>query len=148
MISRNPAFNLDKVAATACQSLMFQQGGRCFQAKHYLQAAEWFKLSADSVFEATSEANLSKCLRKTALCYIQAGKYALATDTIAKCPGSEAATRYVSFLCAAYQGLEDDGTCPASISILLRIHLIKHRQQFERLRTWSPPPTSIARCYY
>ncbi|KAG8930396.1 hypothetical protein FRC00_001154 [Tulasnella sp. 408] len=108
MISRNPAFNLDKVAATACQSLLFQQGGRYFQAKHYLQAAEWYKLSADTVFEATSEANLSKCLRKTALCYIQAGKYALATDTIAKCPGSEAATRYVSFLGAAYQGLEDD----------------------------------------
>ncbi|KAG8930527.1 hypothetical protein FRC01_002649 [Tulasnella sp. 417] len=108
VISKNPAFTLDKIAATACQSLLFQQGGRCFQTKHYLQAADWFKLSADSVFEASSEANLSKCLRKTALCYIQAGKYALASDAIAKCPGSEAATRYVSFLCAAHQGLEDD----------------------------------------
>ncbi|KAG8971411.1 hypothetical protein FRC05_011090 [Tulasnella sp. 425] len=107
-MSQNPAFILDKISAAACQSLLFQQGARCFQTKHYLQAAEWFKISADSAFEATSEANLSKCLRKTALCYIQAGQYATATDTIAKCPGNEAATRYVAFLCAAHQGLEVD----------------------------------------
>ncbi|KAG8907771.1 hypothetical protein FRB99_002270 [Tulasnella sp. 403] len=108
LVAEHPVYKLDKVATTACQMLLFQSGGRFFQSKQYPLAAEWFLLATHQCFESTAAANTSKCLRKAALSYVQAGQYAKATATMSKCPGNEAATHYVLFLSAAYQGLEDE----------------------------------------
>ncbi|KAG8884008.1 hypothetical protein FRB98_002649 [Tulasnella sp. 332] len=105
-IAEHPVYNLDKIAAAASQSLLFQYGSRQHQEKLYLLAANWFDLCTHPAFRSIAGSSHSKCLRKMALCYVEAGQYATASDVIARCPGNEAATHYVVFLCAAYQGLE------------------------------------------
>jgi hypothetical protein len=105
----DPAYALDKLQTTACQSLIFQMGTKHFQAKQYLVAADWFNLGTHPAFKASSPANISKCFRKTALCYIQNGQHSTASSVLNRCPGNEAATHYILFLSFAYQGLEDEG---------------------------------------
>ncbi|KAG9017874.1 hypothetical protein FRB93_004685 [Tulasnella sp. JGI-2019a] len=107
-IAEHPVYSLDKTAATASQSLLFQIGGRYYQEKQYLIAANWFDLCTHPVFRAIAASSHSKCLRKMALCYIEAGQHAKASEVIARCSGNEAATHYVAFLCVAYQGLEEE----------------------------------------
>lgn len=109
VLLEEPDFELDKVAALACQSLIFQIGGRLFQAKQYAEAAEWFLLITHAAFKSSGVATISKGFRKAALCYIHCTEYAKASGVIARCPGNEASIHYVAFLSAAKQGLEDDG---------------------------------------
>lgn len=109
-VADHPGFTLEKIAATACQSLLFQIGGRHHQEKHFLIAAKWFELCTHPSFRSAAGTNQAKCLRKTALCYIEAGQHAKVAKIVARCPANEAGTHYVAFLCAAYQGIEDEGS--------------------------------------
>ena len=67
-------------------------------------AAKWYRLAAHNAFRAMAEASTAKCLRKAALCYIEAKDMQMAAQTIQNCSHDEAATHYVHFLAYAYQG--------------------------------------------
>jgi hypothetical protein len=46
----------------------------------------------------------AKCYRKAALCYIEQKEYAKASTVVRRCTSNEAATHYVVFLTALFQG--------------------------------------------
>ncbi|KAI5992168.1 hypothetical protein EDD15DRAFT_2197189 [Pisolithus albus] len=76
----------------------------------WLEAADWFICGTHAVFSGLGPSCTSKCLRKAALCYIQQKEYARAANAVKRCPVNGATTRYVVFLIAVHQGLEDEAT--------------------------------------
>lgn len=104
----NTELQLPKVPATACLTLLWQFGDRHYTAKRWAEAADWFMCGTNPVFTSMARASHAKCFRKAALCHIQQEEYAQASSILRRCPGSDAATRYVVLLAAAHQGLEDE----------------------------------------
>jgi len=108
-ISERDDCKFSKVAATACQSLLWQFGDRHYNAKAWAKASDWFLLGTHELFKSVvSKTSCSKCLRKAALCYIQQQEYARATAVIRLCQTNEAATHYLAFLIAVQQGFETE----------------------------------------
>ena len=84
--------------------LLWQFGEKQYNAQQWLLAADWYRLATHDAFQAMAEASAAKCLRKAALCYIEAKDMQRAAQTIQNCSQDEAATHYVHFLTYAYQG--------------------------------------------
>ncbi|KIO03245.1 hypothetical protein M404DRAFT_625830 [Pisolithus tinctorius Marx 270] len=101
---------LSKAAASACLTLIWQYGDRHYHASRWPEAADWFICGTHAVFSGLGPSCTSKCLRKAALCYIQQKEYAKAAFAVKRCPVNGATTRYVVFLIAVHQGLEDEAT--------------------------------------
>ncbi|KIJ45216.1 hypothetical protein M422DRAFT_67355 [Sphaerobolus stellatus SS14] len=101
-------FELPKVPAAACQSLLWQFGDRLYNAKAWNKAADWYLLGTHEAFKTMAKMNYPRCLRKAALCYIQQREYARATAAIRSCRSNEASTHYVAFLIAVHQGFENE----------------------------------------
>ncbi|KAH9947352.1 meiosis protein SPO22/ZIP4 like-domain-containing protein [Amylocystis lapponica] len=101
-------FELSRVSATACLTLLWQFGDRHFQGKRWGKAADWFLSGTHDIFGIIASISRSKCYRKAALCHIQDSEYAKASAVIRRCSGNEAATHYVVLLTAVHQGLEDE----------------------------------------
>ncbi|KAH7925693.1 SPO22-domain-containing protein [Leucogyrophana mollusca] len=99
---------LPKISATACLTLFWQYGNRHYHAARWAEAANWFICGTHTIFRSLGSANNAKCFRKAALCYLQQKEYAKAASIIRRCPCNEATTRYVVFLIAVHQGLEDE----------------------------------------
>ncbi|KAJ6559308.1 meiosis protein SPO22/ZIP4 like-domain-containing protein [Mycena sp. CBHHK59/15] len=101
-------FNLLNLPATACLTLIWQYGDRHFNAKRWLDAADWFLAGSHQLFRAACPTSGAKCFRKAALCYIEQREYARASAVIRRCPSNEATSHYVLFLTAVHQGLDDE----------------------------------------
>ncbi|KAJ7609436.1 hypothetical protein FB45DRAFT_944458 [Roridomyces roridus] len=101
-------YSLSNLAATASLTLIWQYGDRYFNAKRWVDAAEWFLAGSHALFRGGSPTSSAKCFRKAALCYIEHKECAKASAVIRRCPANEAATHYVLFLAAVHQGLEDE----------------------------------------
>ncbi|KAI6020837.1 hypothetical protein BKA83DRAFT_4291597 [Pisolithus microcarpus] len=101
---------LSKAAASACLTLIWQYGDRHYHGSRWLEAADWFICGTHAVFSGLGPSCTSKCLRKAALCYIQQKEFARAASAVKRCPVNGATTRYVVFLIAVHQGLEDEAT--------------------------------------
>ncbi|KAJ7030194.1 meiosis protein SPO22/ZIP4 like-domain-containing protein [Mycena alexandri] len=101
-------YNLLKLPATACLTLIWQYGDRHFNAKRWSAAADWFLAGSHQLFRAACPTSGAKCFRKAALCYIEQREYARASAVIRRCPSTEATTHYVLFLTAVHQGLDDE----------------------------------------
>ncbi|KAI6000917.1 meiosis protein SPO22/ZIP4 like-domain-containing protein, partial [Pisolithus marmoratus] len=101
---------LSKAAASACLTLIWQYGDRHYHASRWSEAADWFMCGTNAVFSGLGPSCTSKCLRKAALCHIQQKEYARAAFAVKRCPVNGATTRYVAFLIAVHQGLEDEAT--------------------------------------
>jgi len=101
-------FELSRIPATACLTLLWQFGDRHFQGKRWAAAADWFLTGTHRVFAGIASMSSAKCYRKAALCHIQESEYAKASAVIRRCSGNEAATHYVVLLTAVHQGLEDE----------------------------------------
>ncbi|KAJ3982962.1 meiosis protein SPO22/ZIP4 like-domain-containing protein [Lentinula detonsa] len=99
---------LRSIPAAACLSLLWQYGDRHYHAKRWLLAADWFAAGSHRLFRAQHSTSASKCHRKAALCYIEQHEYSRAAAVIRCCPSNEAATHYLAFLVATFQGLEDE----------------------------------------
>ncbi|KAJ3996387.1 meiosis protein SPO22/ZIP4 like-domain-containing protein [Lentinula boryana] len=99
---------LRSIPAAACLSLLWQYGDRHYHAKRWLLAADWFAAGSHRLFRAQHSTSASKCHRKAALCYIEQREYSRAAAVIRCCPSNEAATHYLAFLVATFQGLEDE----------------------------------------
>ncbi|CAE6430476.1 unnamed protein product [Rhizoctonia solani] len=106
-IARRIDFNMEKTSAAACQLVLWRNGEASYKAKKWVEAADWFVLSASLAFHSMVGAQ-SRCIRKAALCYIQQGEYAQASMLISRCSQDESATHYVRFLTAVHQGLEEE----------------------------------------
>ncbi|KAG9124870.1 hypothetical protein FRC07_009933 [Ceratobasidium sp. 392] len=106
-IERRTDFTMEKTRAAACQLLLWRSGEASYKSKRWIEAADWFVLSASSAFQSTSSAQ-SRSIRKAALCYIQQGEYAQASLLVSKCSQAEASTCYIKFLAAVHQGLEGE----------------------------------------
>lgn len=87
--------------------LLWQYGDRHYTAKRWAEAADWFMCGTHPVFATMARASHAKCFRKAALCHIQQEEYSQASSILRRCPGSDAATRYVVLLAAAHQGVVD-----------------------------------------
>ncbi|KAH9920328.1 meiosis protein SPO22/ZIP4 like-domain-containing protein [Fomitopsis serialis] len=101
-------FELSKISATACLTLLWQSGDRLYQNKRWQEAADWYLAGTHKALASISGLGDSKCLRKAALCYIQQGDFSRASVTIRRCAGQEAATYYIKLLIAVRQGFEDE----------------------------------------
>lgn len=101
-------FDLSKLSATACLTLIWQFGDRQYQARRWSAAADWYLAGTHKAFGSIASLSHSKCFRKAALCHIQQGDYAIAAAVIRRCPDHEAATQYIKLLTAVHQGLEDE----------------------------------------
>ncbi|GBE78570.1 hypothetical protein BKA93DRAFT_799652 [Sparassis latifolia] len=101
-------FEITKISATACVTLLWQCGDRHYRARNWGEAADWFLAGTHPVFSIISPTSDSKCYRKAALCHIQQKEYAKASAVIRRCAHTEAATCYVLLLVAVHQGLEDE----------------------------------------
>lgn len=101
------------------QQLLWQFGDTHYHAKRWKPAADWFLLGTRKAFQVVASTTHSKCLRKAALCYIQAGELARlvellftphlivvdrATTITQKASNDEAATHYLRFMSSIYQG--------------------------------------------
>ncbi|EIN13175.1 hypothetical protein PUNSTDRAFT_139817 [Punctularia strigosozonata HHB-11173 SS5] len=101
-------FDLPKVPAAACLTLLWQRGERHYLAKAYSPAADWYLIGTHEVFQSIGTPAVTKCYRKAALCHIHLKEFSRASEVVRRCPLNEAATNYIVFLGAAYQGLEDE----------------------------------------
>ncbi|KAH8101409.1 hypothetical protein BXZ70DRAFT_1007244 [Cristinia sonorae] len=101
-------FTLPKIPTTACLTLLWQFGDRQFNAKHWVEAADWFLAGTHPIFSSMAHAGGAKCFRKAALCYIQQRDYSKASAILRRCPVNEATTHYVVLLTAVHQGLENE----------------------------------------
>ncbi|KZT68843.1 hypothetical protein DAEQUDRAFT_711357 [Daedalea quercina L-15889] len=101
-------FELSKISATACLTLLWQFGDRKYENKRWLEAADWYLAGTHKALASVARLGDSKCLRKAALCYIQQGDFARAAATIRRCSEQEAATCYIRLMIAVRQGLEDE----------------------------------------
>ncbi|KAH7881641.1 uncharacterized protein C8R40DRAFT_57431 [Lentinula edodes] len=99
---------LRSISAAACLSLLWQYGDRHYHGKRWSQAAEWFAAGGHPLFKVHGSSSASKSYRKAALCYIEQREYSRSAAVIRSCPSNEAATHYLAFLIATYQGLEDE----------------------------------------
>ncbi|KAJ4477669.1 meiosis protein SPO22/ZIP4 like-domain-containing protein [Lentinula edodes] len=99
---------LRSISAAACLSLLWQYGDRHYHGKRWSQAAEWFAAGGHPLFKVHGSSSASKSYRKAALCYIEQREYSRSAAAIRSCPSNEAATHYLAFLIATYQGLEDE----------------------------------------
>jgi len=97
-------FELSRISATACVTLIWQFGDRQYQSKRWSEAADWFLAATHQTFGSIAALSNSKCLRKAALCHIQQSDYAKAAAVIRRCSSDEAATHYVRLLTAVHQG--------------------------------------------
>ncbi|EGO19621.1 hypothetical protein SERLADRAFT_479248 [Serpula lacrymans var. lacrymans S7.9] len=97
---------ITKVPATACLTLIWQYGDRHYHAGRWSVAADWFLCGTHSIFKSLGSVSSSKCLRKTALCYLQCKEYARAATIIRRCHSNEATTHYVKLLISVHQGLK------------------------------------------
>ncbi|CEL58335.1 hypothetical protein RSOLAG1IB_03081 [Rhizoctonia solani AG-1 IB] len=102
-IARRVDFVLDKTSAAACQLVLWRNGEASYKAKKWIEAADWFVLSASPAFQSMPGAQ-SRCVRKASLCYIQQGEYAQASILVSRCSQDESATHYIRFLAAVHQG--------------------------------------------
>ncbi|KAI5118182.1 hypothetical protein M0805_004995 [Coniferiporia weirii] len=101
-------FELEKTPAIACLTVLWKVGDRHYQMKKWLQAAEWFLAGTNRAFTSIAHMSSPKCFRKAALCYIEQGEYARASQVIRRCPSGQSSTFYLLFLAAVHQGLEDE----------------------------------------
>ncbi|KIM81848.1 hypothetical protein PILCRDRAFT_8503 [Piloderma croceum F 1598] len=101
-------FELSRISTTACLTLIWQYGDRHYHVKKWTEAADWFRSGSHQVFKNMGSSNVSKCLRKAALCHVQQREYAKAASDIRLCANSEATTHYMTLLIAVHQGLEDE----------------------------------------
>ncbi|CAE6451343.1 unnamed protein product [Rhizoctonia solani] len=106
-IARRIDFSMEKTSAAACQLVLWRNGEASYKAKKWVEAAEWFVLSASPAFQTMIGAQ-PRCIRKAALCYIQQGEYAQASILVSRCSQDESATHYIRFLAAVHQGLEEE----------------------------------------
>jgi len=114
-------FELSRISTTACLTvrvpvhnnatylsysfqLIWQYGDRHYHAKKWTEAADWFRAGSHQVFKNMGSSNVSKCLRKAALCHVQQREYAKASSDIRLCANSEATTHYMTLLIAIHQG--------------------------------------------
>ncbi|KAJ3850311.1 hypothetical protein EV368DRAFT_45594, partial [Lentinula lateritia] len=95
---------LRSISAAACLSLLWQYGDRHYHGKRWSQAAEWFAAGGHPLFKVHGSSSASKSYRKAALCYIEQREYSRSAAVIRSCPSNEAATHYLAFLIATYQG--------------------------------------------
>lgn len=108
MISKDPDYQLDdKVSAIACQTLLWNIGMFNESKERITEAAHWYQLAAHAVFKELGGENISRCLRKAALCHIKMADWTAALDLISFCPKEEASTHYLTFLAAIRQGREE-----------------------------------------
>jgi Meiosis protein SPO22/ZIP4 like len=84
--------------------LIWQYGDRHYHVKKWKEAADWFRAGSHQVFKNMGSSNVSKCLRKAALCHVQQREYAKAASDIRLCANSEATTHYMTLLIAVRQG--------------------------------------------
>jgi hypothetical protein len=84
--------------------LIWQYGDRQYHTKKWTEAADWFRAGSHQVFKNMGSSNVSKCLRKAALCHVQQREYAKAASDIRLCANSEATTHYMTLLIAVHQG--------------------------------------------
>ncbi|EPS99649.1 hypothetical protein FOMPIDRAFT_1124216, partial [Fomitopsis schrenkii] len=101
-------YELSKVSATACLTLLWQFGDRHYQNKHWSEAADWYLAGTHKALTSVARLSDAKCLRKAALCYIQQGDYARSAATVRRCSDHDAATCYIRLLIAVRQGFEDE----------------------------------------
>ncbi|THH10579.1 hypothetical protein EW145_g1240 [Phellinidium pouzarii] len=101
-------FELEKTPAMACLVVLWKVGDRCYEMKKWAQAAEWFLAGTHKAFASIAQMSCPKCFRKAALCYIEQGEYARASQVIHHCPKGQSSTFYLLFLSAVHQGLEED----------------------------------------
>ncbi|KAI5997768.1 hypothetical protein EDC04DRAFT_2612500 [Pisolithus marmoratus] len=101
--------------------LIWQYGDRHYHASQWSEAADWFICGTNAVFSGLGPSCTSKCLRKAALCYIQQKEYARAAFAVKRCPVNGATTRYVAFLIAVHQGLEDEGRTRSLHELTLKL---------------------------
>ncbi|KAF6758826.1 meiosis protein SPO22/ZIP4 like-domain-containing protein [Ephemerocybe angulata] len=104
------SFTLAMALRTSCNpfQLIWRFGGKLHQGKKWAAAADWYLLGSHQLFRRPSPEMSNKCYRKAALCYIELKEYAKASTVIRRCGSNEAATHYVTFLTAVYQGLENE----------------------------------------
>ena len=76
VVSTAEAYELDRVPATACLTLIWQFGDQEYHHKKWGDAADWFLLGSHAAFECVASLAGSKCIRKAALCHIQSRQYA------------------------------------------------------------------------
>ncbi|THH12968.1 hypothetical protein EW146_g7196 [Bondarzewia mesenterica] len=107
-IVQTAEFDLPKVPATSCLTLLWQFGERQYGVRRYSEAADWFLQGTHPIFRSIADTSSSKSYRKAALCHIQQEEYAKASAIIRCCPGDDAPTHYVMLLAAVKQGLEDE----------------------------------------
>ncbi|KAG8763910.1 hypothetical protein FRC11_009432 [Ceratobasidium sp. 423] len=87
-IARRMDFSMEKTSAAACQLVLWRNGEASYKAKKWIEAADWFVLSASPAFQSMAGAQ-SRCIRKAALCYIQQGEYARASTLVSRCSQDE-----------------------------------------------------------
>lgn len=113
------------------QQLLWQFGDRHYIAKRWAEAADWFLCGTNPIFSSMARSSHAKCFRKAALCHIQQREYARASAILRRCPGSDAATCYVSMLAAVHQGVNPSPALPRlQLTIALRVagrRFIPHR---------------------
>ncbi|KAJ3893401.1 hypothetical protein GG344DRAFT_75060 [Lentinula edodes] len=119
---------LRSISAAACLSLLWQYGDRHYHGKRWSQAAEWFAAGGHPLFKVHGSSSASKSYRKAALCYIEQREYSRSAAVIRSCPSNEAATHYLAFLIATYQGLEDEG----NIALIVSMHAMVNAPDFDR----------------
>ncbi|OXH27229.1 hypothetical protein J008_04781 [Cryptococcus neoformans] len=108
MISKDLDYQLDdKVSAIACQTLLWNIGMFNESKERITEAAHWYQLAAHAVFKELGGENISRCLRKAALCHTKMADWTAALDLISFCPKEEASTHYLTFLAAIRQGREE-----------------------------------------
>ncbi|EGN94196.1 hypothetical protein SERLA73DRAFT_115156 [Serpula lacrymans var. lacrymans S7.3] len=90
----------------AMADLIWQYGDRHYHAGRWSVAADWFLCGTHSIFKSLGSVSSSKCLRKTALCYLQCKEYARAATIIRRCHSNEATTHYVKLLISVHQAIK------------------------------------------
>jgi Meiosis protein SPO22/ZIP4 like len=75
-VSNTDEYQLERMPATACLTILWQLGDQYYSQKLWDTAADWFLLSTHETFSSVADVAGSKCRRKAALCHIQSGQYA------------------------------------------------------------------------
>ncbi|WVQ84872.1 hypothetical protein IAT38_007035 [Cryptococcus sp. DSM 104549] len=90
----------DRTNVIACQTLLWNIAAFHEAKDRVAEAANWYQLAAHDLFKVLGGVNVSRCLRKAALCYIKVLDFTAALDLIKRCPSDEASTHYLAFLAA------------------------------------------------
>ncbi|ELU43357.1 SPO22 domain-containing protein [Rhizoctonia solani AG-1 IA] len=78
-IARRVDFVMEKTSA----AMLWRNGEASYKAKKWMEAADWFTLSASAAFQSMASAQ-SRSIRKAALCYIQQGEYNQASILVSR----------------------------------------------------------------